>query len=428
MRLMHSHLRFRKWVGLLLVAAACNSAPRPATRGHESEADALEDIDDTMAATDSDDFEAVLDTDSPSSEDAASSLDGIVLDCPADWTCGYRHDGVDCGVCEFHDATGRVLSFCDETIHQCIALLPSCADGWCMVPSGSYQAGYPRRADIAALEMPPHRVILSRSFRIQETEVTQAEWTNLMGYNPSPYAECGGDCPVSGMTFFDVLTYANRKSLADGRAPCYDLTGCRFSTPDRDLVCDRATFLGPDCDGYRLPSEAEWELSANAGTTTCYSAGQLDAIGAGPCEEVEISSRVSWYCANSAVSYGGCVDLSVGHPGAATCAGVHPVALKEANGLGLFDVNGNVAEFTGTLWHAPFSTELLVDPGYDTVIASGQPVTARGGYFGAGPGAACSAFRAGALSGYHPNNAALGFYGFRLVQTAFASVRSPEFR
>jgi len=196
--------------------------------------------------------------------------------------------------------------------------------GYVRVEPGSFDMGSPvnefGRFDNERL----HRVTLTRPFAIKVTEVTQREWQDVMGDNPSFFVACGGDCPVERVAWVDAVDFVNRLSDAQGLQRCYD---------------GQRVFQGLDCPGYRLPTEAEWEYAARAGTTTAYHSGRnfqdncnfdanLDAVG--------------WYCGNA---------------GGQT----HPVASKQANTWGLFDMHGNVLELTHD-WLADYPAGESVDP------------------------------------------------------------------
>lgn len=216
---------------------------------------------------------------------------------------------------------------------------------WVSIPAGRFEMGSPadepwRQED----EGPVHSVTLTRAFRMRATEVTQGEWSALMGENPSSLPGCGPTCPVNNVTLVEAIAFANALSRRDGLEPCYD----------RDL-----RLLSLDCRGYRLPTEAEWEYAARAGAPGMAPGGTVTSSTCAPLDPV--LDRVAWYCGNSAVRYAGCWDLS--ELGGASCAGVQPVGLKEPNGFGLFDMQGNVWEWTNDSYaiHA-FGAEPVVDP------------------------------------------------------------------
>lgn len=349
------------------------------------------------------------------------------LDPCAGRECGTTGTGRSCGTCEapvyFPHYTPELTTYCNERTGQCNGIEKSCADGWCVIPAGSFQAGWDFAETLPFLQPPPHRVRLTRSFRIQQTEVTQAQWLTLMGSNPSPFSACGGDCPVSAMTWWDVLIYANRMSERDGLEPCYLLSKCDAPLrADHWVICDHVEFVGLDCGGYRLPTEYEWEHAARAGSPACYSDRQLEipgriGVGVG-CRLIPEANENAWYCGNSAAAYEGCVEIGT-NPG--VCAGLHPVGQKRENRFGLHDMYGNAGEFTGSKWRWPEEIgdvhQELVDPFADTGFERDAPVTLKSGYYSSGIEQICSASR---RPGGGPNTHRLdelGATGFRLVQT-----------
>jgi formylglycine-generating enzyme required for sulfatase activity len=169
-----------------------------------------------------------------------------------------------------------------------------------------------------------HTVTLTRAFWLGKTEVTQGEWRRVMGTNPSRFSQCGDSCPVDKISWEDAVAYCNARSRQEGLEACYD--GSRFR--------------GLGCTGYRLPTEAEWEYAARAGTTGARY-GDLDAIG--------------WYDGNS----GGTI---------------HAGAQRRANAWGLHDMLGNVWEWTND-WHGADGGDAM-DP---TGAVSGERRVLRGG-------------------------------------------------
>ena len=158
------------------------------------------------------------------------------------------------------------------------AALPNGAEmSFAYIPAGSFEMG---STNGDANEKPVHTVKISQGFQMQTTEVTQAQWTAVMGSIPSEFKNCP-QCPVENVSWEDAQQFIAK--------------------------------LNGQSDGYkyRLPSEAEWEYAARAGTTGDY-AGNLDSMG--------------WYDGNSGNK-------------------THPVGTKQANGWGLYDMHGNVWEW-----------------------------------------------------------------------------------
>jgi len=206
-------------------------------------------------------------------------------------------------------------------------------DGLVCAPAGSFWMG------TAANERPRfddeerHLVTLTRPFFIGAHEVTQREWDAVMDRNPSWFQEGGdGDCPfepcedrpVERVNWYEALEYLNARSAAEGLGACYRLDGC---TGEAGEGCEGdETCLGgyrcttadaiPDCDGYRLPTEAEWEYATRAGTESAIY-GPLD--------------DVAWYVGTARQR-------------------TRPVGDLPANGWGLVDTIGNVAEWTADIY------------------------------------------------------------------------------
>ena len=189
---------------------------------------------------------------------------------------------------------------------------------------------------------PVTRVQISRGFWLGKYELTQADWQAVMGTNPSEFSGCGRR-PVDSVSWNDVQEFI--RSLNDRAGGNY----------------------------YRLPTEAEWEYAARAGTTENRYAN-LDAI--------------AWYGGNS---------------GGRT----HPVGQKEPNAWGLHDMLGNVWELVQD-WHGDYPGGFLIDP---TGPASGSQRVARGGSWGGSDTCCLAPDRS-----RPPPSFFFNFLGFRLVR------------
>jgi formylglycine-generating enzyme required for sulfatase activity len=240
--------------------------------------------------------------------------------------------------------------------------LADIADGYALIPAGTFVMGSPKGEDSLATNETKHEVTLSRSFYLKTTEVTQGEWERVFGANPSKFKECGSNCPVENISWMQAADYANRLSRADGLQECYG--GDKL-----------ATFVGLDCKGYRMPTEAEWEYAARAGST----GPQYGDLG-----------FIAWFRDNSNAS-------------------THPVAQKQPNAFGLYDMLGNVWEWTGD-WYA----ENLTPASNPVGAATGTYRVFRGNSYDGH-----STMMRVALRGYEKPDVQSFLLGVRLARTKF---------
>lgn len=200
-----------------------------------------------------------------------------------------------------------------------------------------------------------HEVTLTKGYFIQTTPVTQGQWKEVMGSNPSNFLQGGENCPVEGVSWNDCHEFLRRLNNK-GRYP------------------------------YRLPTEAEWEYACRAGASTSFFNGEITKklfLRLDPCLDA-----IGWYGANSGQK-------------------THPVAEKQPNAWGLFDMHGNVCEWCHD-WYGNYPATPQRDP---LEINLGPGCVARGGSW-LSKSRNC---RAASRFCYSPNFRS-NFVGFRLVR------------
>lgn len=185
------------------------------------------------------------------------------------------------------------------------------------VPGSAFLMGSPE-GTIGSLvrECPVHAVTVTE-FRMSAYEVTQAQFLAATGENPSAYADetDSPTRPVARITWFDAVEYCNFLSLRDGFDPVYEIAD---RTPASGYPITAASVMrSMRKNGYRLPTEAEWEYAVRGGNE---SPGNFIYSGSNDADFMD------WYYKDVVTK-------------------THPVGQKAANGLGLYDMSGNVAEW-----------------------------------------------------------------------------------
>ena len=286
----------------------------------------------------------------------------------------------------------------------CIWDQTQCESSWSelvWIPAGSFWMGSPEDEVDNRESEALHEVTLTSAFFISRRETTQADWTNLLADHPTwaatPWVEttCGDDCPLENLNFYEALHFANALSEAHGLTPCYVLEGCTDTPLGEGKVCsENIAFQGSAgesvptpyaCEGYRLPTEAEWEYAYRAGSNTALYTGPLTTTG---CElSIELDD-IAWYCGNSSFK-------------------TQPTMLKRPNKWGLFDMSGNVLEWVWDRYgsyEGPATNPIGAQFGTNRGIRGGGWVNSAERHRGA--------FR----NSESPSNRA-GYIGFRLVRT-----------
>jgi formylglycine-generating enzyme required for sulfatase activity/energy-coupling factor transporter ATP-binding protein EcfA2/Tfp pilus assembly protein PilX len=194
------------------------------------------------------------------------------------------------------------------------------------IKHGSFLMGSPKNERGRESDEIQHTVNLTKGFYMQTTEMTQGQWMAVMGENPSSFKNCGDNCPVEQVSWNDVQEFIRRLNKKSKQE-------------------------------YRLPTEAEWEYAARAGSTSAFANGDIKETG---CELDPNLDKMGWYCGNSCVDYeGGYECSSCGN----NCKkwGTQPVAQKKANKWNLYDMHGNVYEWCSD-WYGKYTNAHVTNP------------------------------------------------------------------
>ena len=179
------------------------------------------------------------------------------------------------------------------------------------IPPGSFLRGSPIEELGRESDEKQQLVSLSHGYYMQTTEVTQEQWKTVMGSLPLYIIKCDEKCPVERVSWDNAQEFINELNIIE------------------------------ESQKYRLPTEAEWEYAARAGSNTSFANGEISVL---TCDNDTKLDDIGWYCGNSKI---------LRH---------HIVAQKNPNSWGLYDMHGGVWEWCAD-WYGPYSSEAVTDPG-----------------------------------------------------------------
>jgi len=192
---------------------------------------------------------------------------------------------------------------------QCTHLIPSLNYKMIYIPPGTFMMGSPPSEEFRFDDEEQHKVTLTKGFFIGATEVTIEQWQMVMGHDPSQSKNTGKNHPVEMASWNACQAFIMKlNKLEKSRR-------------------------------YRLPTEAEWEYACRAGSSSAFSNGD---IAQAKCGREPSLDKVGWYCGN-------------------TKEETQPVAKKEANIWGLYDMHGNAWEWCQD-WYAKYPTGHSINP------------------------------------------------------------------
>ncbi len=222
-------------------------------------------------------------------------------------------------------------------------------ENFVLIKGGAFEMGSPETEAWRSDDETQHTVIVS-DFYMSVYELTQAEYREITGENPSSFS--GDELPVENVSWLDAVRYCNTRSTAEGLTPAYTVS-------EKSVTWDRGA------DGYRLPTEAEWEYACRAGTATPFNTeGSISA------DEANYYGHYPYEIEDNYFSQG---NLT-------TKPGVYrqtTVAVTEfsPNNFGLYNMHGNVGEWVWD-YYGYYGTDAQTDP---TGVESGTLRVYRGG-------------------------------------------------
>ena len=266
-----------------------------------------------------------------------------------------------------------------------------------LIPAGSFKMGSKDGYDD---NKPVHEVTITKPFYMGKYEVTQAEYEKYCSYagsnSPNSSYGDGNNYPAYYVSWYDAFVYCNKRSMAEGLTPCYSISASTdpddwgevpYSYDDPSCTTWDAATCDFKANGYRLPTEAEWEYAARAGDNT------VDSLTYSGTSDVNKLGEYAWYKDNSNST-------------------THEVGTKLPNAFGLYDMSGNVYEWCWN-WFTSEYDENTEGGNNPTGSSSGSYRVIRGGSWHHNSDYCAVSCR----SNCYPISR---FLGFRVVRSALA--------
>ena len=261
-----------------------------------------------------------------------------------------------------------------------------------LAPADTFMMGSPAEEAGREPHETRHQVTLTRPFLISPHEVTWAEWRMVMGWGDSSLVNRSR--PAEEMSWYDAMIYCNRRSALEGLDSVYVFSNRRHD--GRHVYLASIPSVNWSGNGYRLPTEAEWEYACRAGSASAFWTGPIQDTECGADESLD---RTGWYCGNA--------------------SGItHEIMSKQPNAWGLYDMHGNVQEWCWDAVNQDYGSGPVVDPhgilgmsAYE-VARSDAFIVARGG----GANSPAKECRSASRGWFYPES--WDRFGLRVVRTA----------